>query len=81
VLYKWTISPTILATKLFILPPRPKIILRRRIEKLNDGLSLGSKPIILSASAGCDITTLLTEWIADCKRLSTSWINNFVWKF
>jgi len=58
-------STTILATKLYIPPPRPKIVLRPRlIERLNEGLSLGRKLTLISAPAGFGKTTLVSEWIA-----------------
>ena len=59
----------ILATKLYIPPPRAKIVLRPRlIERLNDGLSSGCKLTLISASAGFGKTTLVSEWIAGSKR-------------
>ena len=63
----------ILATKLYIPPPRPKVVLRPRlIEQLNEGLQLnqgfGRKLTLLSASAGFGKTTLLSEWVAGCEQ-------------
>jgi LuxR family transcriptional regulator, maltose regulon positive regulatory protein len=61
-------STPILATKLYVPPPRTKIVLRPRlIERLNEGLQ--RKMILISASAGFGKTTLVSEWVADCKRL------------
>ncbi|MCX6068073.1 MAG: LuxR C-terminal-related transcriptional regulator [Chloroflexi bacterium] len=61
---------TILATKLYIPPPRPKIVSRPHlIEKLNAGLSAGRKLTLISAPAGFGKTTLLSEWGANCGRL------------
>jgi LuxR family maltose regulon positive regulatory protein len=60
-------STTILATKLYIPQPRPKIVLRPRlIEKLNKGLSSGHTPsvTIISAPAGFGKTTLVSDWVA-----------------
>ncbi len=58
-------STTILATKLYIPPPRPKVVLRPcLIERMNDGLHSGRKLTIISASAGFGKTTLVSEWIA-----------------
>ena len=58
-------STPILATKLYIPPPRPKIVLRPRlIERLNYGLSSSRKLTLISASAGFGKTTLVSEWIA-----------------
>jgi LuxR family maltose regulon positive regulatory protein len=54
----------ILATKLYVPPPRPDIVLRPRlIERLNEGLAAGRKLTIISASAGFGKTTLISEWI------------------
>jgi LuxR family maltose regulon positive regulatory protein len=62
-------STPILATKLYIPPPRSKIVLRPRlIERLNEGLSLGHKLALISAAAGFGKTTLTSEWIASCGR-------------
>jgi LuxR family maltose regulon positive regulatory protein len=66
-------SAPILATKLFIPPPPPKIVVRDRlIERLNEGLSEGSKLTLLSAPAGFGKTTLIGEWIAALTRPSGS---------
>jgi LuxR family maltose regulon positive regulatory protein len=55
----------ILATKLYIPPPRANIVLRRRlVERLNDGLASGCKLTLISAPAGFGKTTLLSEWVA-----------------
>ena len=55
----------ILATKLYIPPPRSKIVLRLRlIERLNEGLSSGRKLTLISAAAGFGKTTLVSEWIS-----------------
>jgi LuxR family maltose regulon positive regulatory protein len=68
-------SAPILATKLYIPPPRPKIVLRPRlIERLNEGLSLGRKLTLISASAGFGKTTLVSEWIAVCER-PVAWLS------
>jgi len=56
-------SVPILATKLYIPPPRPKIVLRPRlIEQLNEGLQ--RKLTLISAPAGFGKTTLVSEWIS-----------------
>ena len=56
-------SMPILATKLFIPPPRPKIVARPRlIERLNEGLH--GKLTLISAPAGFGKTTLVSEWLA-----------------
>jgi LuxR family maltose regulon positive regulatory protein len=65
----------ILTTKLYIPPPRPKIVLRPRlIERLNEGLAMGRKLILISAPAGFGKTTLVSEWIASCGR-PVAWIS------
>ncbi|MCB0257809.1 MAG: hypothetical protein KDI55_29130, partial [Anaerolineae bacterium] len=56
-------STSILTTKLYIPPPRPKQVVRPRlIQRLNEGLE--RKLILVSAAAGFGKTTLLSEWIA-----------------
>src|SRR5512147_2435364 len=68
-------STPILATKLYIPPPRAKIVLRPRlIERLNEGLSSGCKLTLISASAGFGKTTLVSEWIAGCGR-PAAWLS------
>jgi LuxR family transcriptional regulator, maltose regulon positive regulatory protein len=63
----------ILATKLYIPPPRPKIVLRPRlIERLNEGMHC--KLTLISAPAGFGKTTLLSEWITSCQR-PTAWLS------
>jgi LuxR family transcriptional regulator, maltose regulon positive regulatory protein len=63
----------ILATKLYIPPPRPKIVLRPRlIERLNEGLN--GKLTLISAPAGFGKTTLVSEWIAGCER-PAAWLS------
>jgi LuxR family transcriptional regulator, maltose regulon positive regulatory protein len=62
-----------LATKLYIPPPRHKVVLRPRlIERLNEGLR--SKLTLVSASAGFGKTTLISEWLAVCGRPAT-WLS------
>ncbi|MCJ7585170.1 MAG: hypothetical protein MUO30_10435, partial [Anaerolineales bacterium] len=68
-------SAPILATKLYIPPPRSKIVLRPRlIERLNEGLSSGRKLTLISASAGFGKTTLVSEWVAGCGR-PVAWLS------
>ena len=56
----------ILATKLYIPAPRPKVVLRPRlIERLNEGLH--RKLTLISAPAGFGKTTLVSEWVAGCE--------------
>ncbi len=65
----------ILATKLYIPPPRPKIVLRPRlIERLNDGLASGCKLTLISAPAGFGKTTLVSEWLAGCQQ-PVAWLS------
>ncbi len=65
----------ILATKLYIPPPRPQVVLRPRlIERLNEGLPAGRKLTLISAPAGFGKTTLLSEWVAGCKR-PVAWLS------
>ena len=55
----------ILATKLYIPPPRPGLVSRLRlVARLNEGLAAGCSLTIISASAGSGKTTLLSEWIS-----------------
>ncbi len=68
-------STTILATKLYIPPPRAKIVLRPRlIERLNEGLFSGHKLTVISASAGFGKTTLVSEWVASCGQ-PVAWLS------
>jgi LuxR family maltose regulon positive regulatory protein len=65
-------STPILATKLYIPPPPPKIVLRPRlIERLNEGLSSGRKLTLISASAGFALaimTTAVVTFLLKTKR-------------
>lgn len=57
-------SAPILATKLYVPPPRAKVVLRPRlIERLNEGLHRTSCVTLISAPAGFGKTTLLSEWV------------------
>src|SRR5512136_1398467 len=63
-------STSILATKLYIPPPRPGAVRRPRlIERLNEGLPADRKLTLISAPAGFGKTTLVSEWVAGCERL------------
>jgi len=69
------VSTPILATKLYIPPPRPKVVLRPRlIERLNEGLLAGRKLTLISAPAGFGKTTLVSEWVDDCER-PAAWLS------
>src|SRR5215216_843256 len=66
-------STPILATKLYVPPPRPKVVSRTRlIERLNEGLH--RKLTLISAPAGFGKTTLVSEWVAGCER-PTAWLS------
>jgi LuxR family maltose regulon positive regulatory protein len=66
-------STPILATKLYIPPPQPRVVLRPRlIEQLNE--SLHRKLTLISAPAGFGKTTLLSEWVAGCQR-PAAWLS------
>ena len=68
-------SGPILATKLYIPPPRPKIVLRPRlIDRLNEGLQAGRKLTLISAPAGFGKTTLISEWVASCRQ-PVAWLS------
>ncbi|MCB0174428.1 MAG: tetratricopeptide repeat protein [Anaerolineae bacterium] len=57
-------STPILATKLYIPPPRPNVVHRPRlIERLNEGLHRPSGVTLISAPAGFGKTTLVSSWI------------------
>ena len=73
--YNRSMSTPILATKLYVPPPRPKLVLRPRlIERLNEGLSASRKLTLISAPAGFGKTTLVSEWIAGCER-PVAWLS------
>ena len=68
-------SAPILATKLYIPPPRTGVVPRPRlIERMNEGLSARRKLTLISASAGFGKTTLVTEWIASCNQ-KVAWLS------
>ncbi|MCU0918714.1 MAG: hypothetical protein MUC88_29780, partial [Planctomycetes bacterium] len=65
----------ILATKLYVPPPRPKAVLRPQlVERLNEGLSASRKLTLISAPAGFGKTTLVSEWLAGCGR-PVAWLS------
>jgi LuxR family maltose regulon positive regulatory protein len=73
--YNKSMTTSILATKLYIPPPRPKIVLRPRlIERLNEGLSASRKLTLISAPAGFGKTTLVSEWVVGCER-PVAWLS------
>ena len=66
-------STLILATKLYVPPPRPKVVLRPRLIKhLNQGLH--RRLTFISAPAGFGKTTLVGEWLAGCGR-PVAWLS------
>jgi LuxR family transcriptional regulator, maltose regulon positive regulatory protein len=68
-------SDALLLTKLYIPPSRSKVVLRPRLlEQLNGGLSSVRKLTLVSAPAGFGKTTLVSEWIAGCKR-PVAWLS------
>ena len=63
----------VLATKLYIPPPRTNLVSRPRlIQDLNKGMA--GKLTLISAPAGFGKTTLVSEWIAGCSCPAT-WIS------
>jgi len=63
----------LLATKLYIPRWRPGLVSRPRlIERLDQGTE--RKLTLVSAPAGFGKTTLVSEWVADCERL-TAWLS------
>ena len=57
----------ILATKLYIPPLRPNVVIRPRLlERLNEGLH--RKLTLISAPAGFGKTTLVSEWVEGIER-------------
>ncbi|MEZ4711242.1 MAG: hypothetical protein R3A44_28850 [Caldilineaceae bacterium] len=65
-LYNHLMSTPILATKLYIPPPRPNLVRRPRLlERLNAGLH--GKLTLISAPAGFGKTTLVSAWIANLR--------------
>ncbi len=66
-------STSILATKLYLPPPRPGFVLRPRLtERLNGGLY--RKLILISAPAGFGKTTLVSEWIEESGQ-QAAWLS------
>jgi LuxR family maltose regulon positive regulatory protein len=63
----------ILATKLYVPPRRPRIVLRPRLdERLNDGLRC--RLTLVSAPAGFGKSTLVAEWVA-ARGLPVAWLS------
>jgi LuxR family maltose regulon positive regulatory protein len=69
------VSVALLKTKLYISPPRPNLVLRPRlIQRLDDGLRLGSRLTLVSAPAGYGKSTLVTSWLQGVDLQST-WLS------
>src|SRR5207249_295390 len=69
-------STPILATKLYIPPPRPNVVSRPRLlERLNEGLH--RKLTLISAPAGFGKTTLVSAWVEGIERprARTAWLS------
>lgn len=65
----------ILTTKLHIPPARSKAVLRSHLfERLSEGQGQQGKVTLISASAGHGKTTLVSEWLADCRR-RVAWLS------
>ena len=66
-------STPILATKLYVPPPQPRVVLRPRlIECLNEGMN--SRLTLICAPAGFGKSTLISEWLAGCRR-PAAWLS------
>src|ERR671927_248371 len=66
-------STPILATKLYLPPRRPNVVLRSQLlERLNAGLH--RKLTLIAAPAGFGKTTLVSTWIAGCGR-PAAWLS------
>src|ERR671920_922473 len=66
-------STPILATKLYVPPPRPSAVPRQRlVERLDEGLR--RKLTLISAPAGFGKTTLISEWVAGRQR-PAAWLS------
>src|SRR5215212_8645026 len=63
----------LLITKLYVPPPRPKVVHRPHlIARLNEGLH--RKLTLISAPAGFGKTTLVSAWLAACRE-SAAWLS------
>ena len=66
-------ATSVLATKLYIPPPRPQVVPRPRLtERLNEGLQ--SRLTLVSAPAGFGKTTLVSEWVGGNGR-PVAWLS------
>ena len=65
----------ILATKLYLPPPRSKVVFRPHlIARLNAGLQRTPSVTLISAPAGFGKTTLAGEWVVNCGR-PVAWLS------
>ena len=63
----------VLATKLYLPPPRPEVVLRPRLTGLlNEGLHC--RLTLICAPAGFGKTTLVGEWLSGCQR-PAAWLS------
>ena len=66
---------SILATKLYIPPPRPRVVQRPHlIQRLNEALQYAPGVTLISAPAGFGKTTLISEWVANGQR-PAAWLS------
>jgi len=66
---------SILATKLYVPPPRPKVVQRTHlIQRLNEALRYTPGVTLISAPAGFGKTTLISEWVANGQR-PAAWLS------
>jgi LuxR family maltose regulon positive regulatory protein len=75
VYYNPPMPAPILATKLYVPPPREKVVRRSRlIARLNEGLTARKRLTLISAPAGFGKTPLVGEWVAGCGR-PAAWLS------
>ncbi len=62
-------QPDIMLTKILVPPARPGLVARHRLrDRIESGLSSGSRLLLVSAPAGSGKTTAVQEWIAGQER-------------
>lgn len=65
----------ILATKLYVPPPRSKAVSRPRlIKRMNESLQHTAGVTLISAPAGFGKTSLVSEWVTTCER-PVAWLS------
>jgi LuxR family maltose regulon positive regulatory protein len=68
-------STPLLATKLYVPPPRPEMVPRPHLlRRLDEGLRLGHRLTLISAPAGFGKTTLLSAWARSLQQ-PVSWLS------